>query len=300
MRIPDGRRRPRPGLSLGPAALIVVLGLGAGVAEPGRTIDFRVVAKEDGKPIAGAKVLFGVFRGRYILTRFEADAEGRCRIALPEVLPPTIYLHAAGEGRVPLETYFRYEEVVEGEADFCTLALPKGRSIGGVVKDEQGRPVAGAKLVCTYVAAGLPARASMSTRRSRPSPPTPKGDGTATSCPRVPPASTAAWSFRVEHPDFDLRYPKHVPLRPVRRRPGRQRGARHEKSARRLRDGERRGRQAHRRRRDHAKRPQFRRGPHEDHDRRARAIPSGSSEDQAARPARSCGHGSRLRPRRPR
>ena len=116
----------------------------------GRAIDFRVVRDEDRVPLAGAIVVANVYRGRGQETRYTTDAEGRCRITLPVETPRAVGVTAAAPGYVPLEVVWTAREL-RTDADLSyTLALRRGRSVGGLVQDEQGRPIAGVNVRLEY------------------------------------------------------------------------------------------------------------------------------------------------------
>ncbi len=163
MRILDGRRPLRAGLSLGSLALIAVVALvglprlkaqeekakaKAPAAEEvaGRAIEVLVLAEEDGRPIAGATVEATAFRGLLEKSDFVTDAQGRCRVAIGEPAPSGFSLSASAPGRVPLSVGWNEDGPTSKIPDSSTFRLPRGEAISGRVVDEGGKPIAGAKV----------------------------------------------------------------------------------------------------------------------------------------------------------
>ena len=80
-------------------------------------------------------------------TNLLTDAEGRCDIGVPYASPLLVFVGVVGEG-------FAETSVVGGGpkplADSYVLKVPRGTSIGGVVQDEAGQPVAGAGIQVSF------------------------------------------------------------------------------------------------------------------------------------------------------
>ncbi len=134
--------------------LLITLALPVGLArgdEPsaaGHTLELRVVERDGGKPIAGVTVRAQDNRGPNTPTsRGTTDQHGACSIPVP---PDTRYLHvhAWKDGFVPVRVAWAYRREFEFEGVPATYAivLDRGTAIGGIVRDEQGRPVAGARV----------------------------------------------------------------------------------------------------------------------------------------------------------
>lgn len=117
-----------------------------------RALDLTVVAAETGQVIAGATVLYPVSDGPD--RRATTDARGHVTLPLPQHIEHSFWIVVAAHSRVPTIQGW------QGDADnragelhvpaTHTFPLPRGTSIGGVVRDEAGDPIAGARLVLRY------------------------------------------------------------------------------------------------------------------------------------------------------
>ena len=164
-----GRRRDHPGrghgLAHGPRRLVRPRGPGrrrAGrVARPparpkapgrrgerdGPSIEIRVVDQRTGKPLPGVALAVDVDRkpGQ----RTTTDDAGRAAIAIPAPLPKFLSVVVRKDGFAPVTLWFpsplREEEIPAS----YTLTMYPAETIGGVVRDEQGRPVAGVRVAPT-------------------------------------------------------------------------------------------------------------------------------------------------------
>jgi RNA polymerase sigma factor (sigma-70 family) len=110
--------------------------------KPRRTLNLEVVSKVDNAPLAGAAVWVRVTRGKSEVTQAKTDDEGRCALALPGEPHFLLQVAVTHPGFVPLELRWIAPEVPETS----TMALERGVPIGGTVRDEQGRPIAGARV----------------------------------------------------------------------------------------------------------------------------------------------------------
>lgn len=141
--------------------LILVLAIPASAADPpqmpggaasptGRTLDFRVVERDDGKPVAGAAILARSGGWKGPTTRGTTDAQGYCSVPVPPASRTSreFAVHAFKDGFVPIKVLWGYnrEFEFEGVPASYTLILDRGTPIGGIVRDDQGRPVAGARV----------------------------------------------------------------------------------------------------------------------------------------------------------
>ncbi len=120
-----------------------------------RSLVLRVVDRESRTPIEGAEVAVetetgaraGLGGDTQLLTRTTTDRDGRCRIDFPRVLPREIYITArkagyANRGYAPL-----FEPGRPAIPADHTMEMQRGVTIGGVVKNRQGKAVAGAAVI---------------------------------------------------------------------------------------------------------------------------------------------------------
>lgn len=121
--------------------------------EPGRTITVRVLDR-GGQPLKGANIVVnhwyklpGNDRSRDEKRDLRTDAEGRAAAALSGT-SDELTIRASGKGFVPLRAMWSKKFQPDGDQipkEF-TFKLDPGTVIGGVVVDEEGRPIAGAKV----------------------------------------------------------------------------------------------------------------------------------------------------------
>jgi beta-lactamase regulating signal transducer with metallopeptidase domain len=114
-----------------------------------RTIRVHVVGP-DGRPIPAAKIQISVWSDDPFKSNrdYTCDAEGQAVVQLPRTLH-LLRLWASKAGYVPLFAHWEQEELQQDKnaiPDLFTFHLPKGTTIGGVVINEDGRPIAGAKV----------------------------------------------------------------------------------------------------------------------------------------------------------
>jgi RNA polymerase sigma factor (sigma-70 family) len=107
----------------------------------GRVLKLDVIRAADRSPVAGATVWTQVSNKAQI-ARDLTDDEGRVSIALPASPNDFIQVAVAHPGFVPTELRWKGDEV----PDAYTQALEPGVPIGGTVVDEQGQPIAGARV----------------------------------------------------------------------------------------------------------------------------------------------------------
>ena len=123
-----------------------------------RTLKLEVVDGADNTPLAGAAVLVRVTRGQTHTSQGTTDDEGRFPIALSGDTTYFLHVVVAHPGFVPIELRWGGSEIPGA----YRLAMPRGTTIGGVVRDEQGRPIAG-----RGSSPGPPARARAGRRCTR-------------------------------------------------------------------------------------------------------------------------------------
>ena len=133
--------------------------LAAGDAGCRREIAVRVTDAEGGRPLTNAVVSLAVADNEkvFFLGETRADAGGVWRVAYP---PPstvgyTLWAHAPG--RMP-GLVAEWREVRTNFSQAHTIALARGTKIGGVVKQADGQPVAGAEVFVYMVTLGVPPR----------------------------------------------------------------------------------------------------------------------------------------------
>ncbi len=124
------------------------LARGAGPIAAGRRLELRVVERDGGKPVAGAAIRAGDARVAGAKTSHSTtDEHGACSVPVPPETR-TFVVHAWKDGFVPVRIAWGYQHEFEfeGVPSTYTIVLDRGTAIGGVVRDEQGRPVAGARV----------------------------------------------------------------------------------------------------------------------------------------------------------
>src|SRR5262249_28308861 len=107
-----------------------------------RSLELEVVDRADRSPLAGAAILLSVTPGHAHTSRGTTDDEGRFTIPLAGETTYFLHVVVAHPGYVPIELRWDGTKVPAS----YTLAMERGATIGGVVRDEQGRPIAGARV----------------------------------------------------------------------------------------------------------------------------------------------------------
>ncbi len=117
-------------------------------AKPGfRPMRIRVTDR-DGKPVAGAEITTSAVIRRTLarvgVSKYQANPEGVATIEVPEEEASYLVIFARADGYVTAGARWEVRgapDPVPAEFDFT---LEPGTTIGGTVRDEQGRPIAGA------------------------------------------------------------------------------------------------------------------------------------------------------------
>ena len=113
---------------------------GAAAQPSGWQIQVRAV-DADGKPIAHPR--FGVQLGAYDGPVWhDGDPHGRFMATLPKREPGYCYLLVRAEGYAPMRAFWRDPLPAE-----FTFEMTKAITVGGLVMDESGKPIAGAKVL---------------------------------------------------------------------------------------------------------------------------------------------------------
>jgi RNA polymerase sigma factor (sigma-70 family) len=109
-----------------------------------RTLDLRVVDRKTRQPVVGAIV----FLDRSRTPRHVTDAQGRCTIALPKDIPPRqeSIISVWNDGFAPLSIRCTHYDLIDETFTNYTAELDPAEVMGGTVQDEQGHPIAGAKV----------------------------------------------------------------------------------------------------------------------------------------------------------
>jgi RNA polymerase sigma factor (sigma-70 family) len=106
------------------------------------TVFFQVVDRKTTQPLSG--VTLKVWINGKIDRQQITDDSGRMVIRLPEGDFERFTITARGDGYVPMRVYLRHVAAKETEVPrYYKLAMERGTSIGGIVRDEDGRPIEG-------------------------------------------------------------------------------------------------------------------------------------------------------------
>ena len=181
----------------------------------GSTVDFRVVDQRTGKPLPGVALTLAVERNPRETTT--TDDAGRSEFTAPTPLPTFLSVVARKEGYVLVRVWLlspSFNEV-EMPAKYI-LNMPAAESIGGVVRDEQGRPVAGVRVAPTIWTNSSDLRTRDEFDDPRPPRPTPRVDGGALAC--LPGSTSSRVSIAFTHPDYQhVNWPAGQALEELRR-----------------------------------------------------------------------------------
>jgi beta-lactamase regulating signal transducer with metallopeptidase domain len=112
-----------------------------------REVQVRLVRKENGQPLVGATVEARFYREGYTDRLATTNAEGSCTIAIPVKDPTFMILGAVKDGFIPLSVGWDEKKIRDGPISPYTFEMIRGTTIGLRVQDEQGKPIAGVKVV---------------------------------------------------------------------------------------------------------------------------------------------------------
>jgi RNA polymerase sigma factor (sigma-70 family) len=175
---------------------------GPNKSAPNRRLSLFVARKEDRQPVPKARVLVEYFEGieRRRLLDSATDQDGGLDILLPAQPFNELLVWVSAEGRVPMVIEWHAYEFNEPVIPH-TLLLEPGQPAAGIVLDEAGNPVPGAKV--SFQGPG----AEMGKRESRHFHPElsrsltdANGRWRTTQLPAPPPLGQV--DIRVSHPDF--------------------------------------------------------------------------------------------------
>jgi hypothetical protein len=103
---------------------------------------FRVVDQKSKQPLPG--VILNVWVDGKVTLQHITDESGRLVIPLPEKVFERLTITARGDGLVPMRVYLRHFAARETEIPRSyTLAMERGTSIGGIIRDGERRPIEG-------------------------------------------------------------------------------------------------------------------------------------------------------------
>ncbi len=126
---------------------------GQGAAAPAkvnRSLVLEVVNAADNTPLAGASVWARAARGRAGLSQGTTDEQGRHAIALPAGAGSFLQVVVVHPGFAPIELRWDGDGPIP---ETCTVSVERGVAIGGTVRDDAGRPIAGARVLLQVGAA---------------------------------------------------------------------------------------------------------------------------------------------------
>ncbi len=141
--------------------LVLILAIPAGAVGPPRAsqagpaagdgprLEIRVVERDGGKPVAGVAIDSLPGRKDRPAFRGTTDDQGRCAVPVPpDEKSHHFAVQAWKDGFVPVRVLWGHDGKFEFEGipAAYTVLFDRGTPIGGVVRDEQGRPVAGARV----------------------------------------------------------------------------------------------------------------------------------------------------------
>src|SRR5262249_2441054 len=111
--------------------------------KPGRILNLEVVSGADNVPLPGALVWIQINWTQPHTSQGQTDNEGHYAIGLPAGVFSWLRIGVVHPGFAPHELLWSGEEPIP---DSYTVSLERGVPIGGIVRDEQGRPIAGARV----------------------------------------------------------------------------------------------------------------------------------------------------------
>ncbi|HUT95257.1 MAG TPA: carboxypeptidase regulatory-like domain-containing protein [Thermoguttaceae bacterium] len=118
-------------------------------AKPASRSLLLTVLDDNDKPVPGAKVtvrIRQVTRGPWKVTRHPCDERGRLRVDVPQETPHYYALRVELPGFAPFWAEWENRDVPDPIPESYTARLDPGRLIGGIVQNEEGEPIQGAKV----------------------------------------------------------------------------------------------------------------------------------------------------------
>ena len=126
------------------------VGLEEDADQPKRPLAFRVVERASKKPIQGATVLVHAEKGGRLTT----DVDGRCVAQINTTLKDDMQFRVSiwKSGYAARSVEFSGRDIRDAKFTSYTMELSKTKPVGGVVVDEEGKPIAGARLIIKAMA----------------------------------------------------------------------------------------------------------------------------------------------------
>ena len=171
---------------------------GESISSTAQKIDFHIVNKDTGKPLPA--VVLTVFVGAAQTVERMTGASGDITVDYPSPSPSRMHVLARKEGFVPMVVRLSHPVYDDELPSTFTLAMIRASKIGGVVKDEEGRPVVGAS-VSPLLVVGMDAPDSRATIRVDEVLTDAAGHWTCASVPAAPSGASFV-GIRIRHPDF--------------------------------------------------------------------------------------------------
>jgi RNA polymerase sigma factor (sigma-70 family) len=113
----------------------------------GRSIELRVVDQRTGKPLA--HVAIGVEVEGNLRERKTTDDAGRAAVAVPAPTPQRLSVKARKDGYATITAWLSDPEIRDNLPSSYTLRMYPAETLGGVVRDENDRPVEGVQVTPT-------------------------------------------------------------------------------------------------------------------------------------------------------
>ena len=114
--------------------------------EHDRTLRLQAFSKADGSPLAGATVWVRAVRGRIHTWEGTTDDQGHYELVLPGQTTTGLDIVVAHAGYV---TGYVARRATGGPLPNYVVALERSETIGGTVRDEEGHPIEGARVLPT-------------------------------------------------------------------------------------------------------------------------------------------------------
>jgi WD40 repeat protein/beta-lactamase regulating signal transducer with metallopeptidase domain/uncharacterized GH25 family protein/glutathione peroxidase-family protein len=156
--------QPRPVLGAKPIAAAQAKGkdvklpssnTDANTWKPGQTLDLRIINAKTKEPLSDVKLKISFSSGEGSSFRREestqtTNAQGNSEIKLPAWRPDAVRVYPSKAGFVPLRVYWDGNTTPALIPKSTTVPLEPGTDLGGVVQDEQGKPIPGVTVTVHY------------------------------------------------------------------------------------------------------------------------------------------------------
>jgi beta-lactamase regulating signal transducer with metallopeptidase domain/protocatechuate 3,4-dioxygenase beta subunit len=126
----------------------------AGGWKAGQTLDVRVINAKTKEPLPGVNLRFGFWvpggHPSDLNGTQTTDAQGRSEIKLPDGQPERVSVYPSKPGFVPRILCWQSSPAPPDIPKTITVALEPSTTIGGVVHDQQGKPIPGVTVTIDY------------------------------------------------------------------------------------------------------------------------------------------------------